>query len=812
MASENENGYVFADFTLDVREHHLLKGKQEKYLRPKTFETLLYLVKRAGRLVKKTELLDQVWADTFVTENTLSQCIKEIRQTLQDDIARPRYVKTIPRVGYKFIAPVTEVHQETKSLPEVEGGPILDEDQVSTSKQFPPTMPGWNRHRQPFSAGRNMIGALLIGLVVVMTVAYFIFKPESVISFAARDWLLVTDFENHTGEQIFASALRTALERELSRSVYVNAVPPARVLDILRLMQRDPVEKIDEQVGREICLRDGGIRAMLSGSIQEIGGRYAIMVKLIEPANGVTVSSFSEQAGNRQEVLPAIRRLAVAVRKKLGESLTSITRTEKGLEHVSTPSLEALKLYSKGWRLKNLFDWEQARYFFEQAIHDDSSFAMSYLGLGFTHLWLGQLAESRANFERAAQWAESVTGREKYFILGSHASYGLGDFQQAIANYQVLVELYPDHYWGHENLSQAYLWAGDFRRCMEHKQVCARIRPYYAINHSDLGVLTLFIEQDVEKAHHEFSRALELNPELPFELPHLSEAFQDWMDGDLDLVESKMQAFLSTRTDKLLPDFRVTSRWLVARFYLFSGKFDQALELLEASLTRALDHPKSNLTPWSRMELALTHWELGHIELFEVSMKTTADQTVGIARVQALGWLGSYFASSGDTLQAQQLIRQFMAEERQMAVGIIQPPLPMELDRAKGAFSALIQGKIALRRGNANQAIKHFKQVIELVPASQMPALTALNPRILLVAYQSLAHAYEQQQKWDAAITAYQAILDLKVLTITVPAASPIWVKALYSISHPLEKKDEIEKANFYREQHASLWPSISGK
>ncbi len=807
MDQENNRCYIFSDFSLEVREHCLKKGGQEIYLRPKAFEILLFMVKRGGRLVKKSELLDEVWKDTFVTENVLSQCIKEIRHALKDDSAQPRFIKTIPRMGFKFIAPVTETVKEISDPHAIEPDRILDDPGMLSSKQEPFSL---QREKRQFFPARKTTGVLLIVLALVFTAAYFILKPNSAVSFAARDWVLVTDFENYTGEDIFATALRTALEHELSRSVYVNVVPPSRVLDALQFMQRDPATTIDEQTGREICLRDGGIRAMLSGSIEEMGGHYVITMKLINPVSDVTITSFSREANSREEVLPAVSHLAVELRKKLGESLDAISMTNRVLEHATTPSLEALQIYSKGVYYLNLFDWERARVFFEQAIQHDSTFAMSYLYLGFAYLWTGQLPESRTAFAKAVQLSENATDREKYFILGSNAAFSLGDFQQAIANYEVLVELYPDDYWGHENLSQIYLWAGDYQRCVEQKQICARIRPYYAINYSDLGVDALFLEQDVTKAHTEFSHALQLNPDIPMELPYLSAAFLDWMNGDLDSARSKMEAFIAKRQHKLLPYFQTTSRWFLARFFLFNGQQDRALQLLQTSAKQAVQLPNSNLTTWNRIELALTFLELGDSTKFERLLRTAPNETLGIARVKALGWLAIYFANSGDTDQAKQFLQQLMAEDRQMPYGIIQPHLPMELDRAKEAFSILIHGKIAFIKGNTGQAIKDFRQVIELVPSAQKPAMTALSPRIRLVAYRSLAHVYEQQQNWDAAIAAYQAILDDKALVITVPAASSIWVKTLYSISYVFGKKGEIEKANFYKKQYGGLWPEKS--
>ena len=97
--------YSFGDFTLEVDGGFLRKGADEVALRPKTFSVLTYLVERHGRLVTKTELIDAIWGDVAVTENSLAQCLLEIRRALADD--SQRMIRTVPRRGYIFVAPVS---------------------------------------------------------------------------------------------------------------------------------------------------------------------------------------------------------------------------------------------------------------------------------------------------------------------------------------------------------------------------------------------------------------------------------------------------------------------------------------------------------------------------------------------------------------------------------------------------------------------------------------------------------------------------------------------------------------------------------
>jgi DNA-binding winged helix-turn-helix (wHTH) protein/tetratricopeptide (TPR) repeat protein len=98
---------VFGPFSLDLRAGRLLRGLQPLRLRPKTFAVLRHLVKRPGALVTKDELLDAVWANTAVTENTLTQSIGELRRVLKDDSTPPRFIETVHHRGFRFVAPIS---------------------------------------------------------------------------------------------------------------------------------------------------------------------------------------------------------------------------------------------------------------------------------------------------------------------------------------------------------------------------------------------------------------------------------------------------------------------------------------------------------------------------------------------------------------------------------------------------------------------------------------------------------------------------------------------------------------------------------
>ncbi|NOT55468.1 MAG: AAA family ATPase, partial [Deltaproteobacteria bacterium] len=106
--------YVFPPFTVDTREGNLRRDAQDIVLRAKTFAVLSHLLDRAGQLVSKDELLEQVWAGTYVAEGALTVCITEIRKALGDDPKQPRFIATVPKRGYRFIAKVVSREENTQ--------------------------------------------------------------------------------------------------------------------------------------------------------------------------------------------------------------------------------------------------------------------------------------------------------------------------------------------------------------------------------------------------------------------------------------------------------------------------------------------------------------------------------------------------------------------------------------------------------------------------------------------------------------------------------------------------------------------------
>ncbi|MEP6767103.1 MAG: hypothetical protein ABJC61_00440, partial [Acidobacteriota bacterium] len=259
--------------------------------------------------------------------------------------------------------------------------------------------------------------------------------------------MLVTSFENRTGRSIFDGTLEAALERELRSSRYLNVVPRKRINDALALMRKSDTETVDAALGREVCLRDGEIRALVTGRIEKLGSKFLLSVNLVDPARGLTVAGVAEEAAGEAEALPAIRRVSDRLRKTLGEALWEMRPEEATLAKVTTRSLKALQLYSQAEPLA-MKKPGAAQELLRQAVAEDPEFAAGHMLLAmaiFNESAPGPVAEEhRTHAESAFRLSEFATDRERYWIRASYYQFTDHQPEKAVAAWEALLALYPD--------------------------------------------------------------------------------------------------------------------------------------------------------------------------------------------------------------------------------------------------------------------------------------------------------------------------------------------------------------------------------
>lgn len=309
------------------------------------------------------------------------------------------------------------------------------------------------------SRGRAPVLAAVCALAIVAMGASGTFwwtaqAPLAGERFHAHDWVLVTDFVNETGEAQFHRTLQHAVADELSNSTHVNVASRERVRDTLRLMARSEDTVVDAAIGREVAVRDGGIRLLIAGRVERLAGKYALTSHIIDPSTGTVLASRTNDARDERAVRGAVRDIASWIRRKLGESPLKVDESLRQLEKVTTPSLRASQLYSDAYDAGGRGRWKESEELVRAALDQDPSFASAHIWLAWSLLNSGRPAEeylpsAQRAFDLAAQTAE----RERYFIRGSYYSMK-GEHESALAAYEALVRLHPDHYWGLNNMQR----------------------------------------------------------------------------------------------------------------------------------------------------------------------------------------------------------------------------------------------------------------------------------------------------------------------------------------------------------------------
>ena len=232
-----------------------------------------------------------------------------------------------------------------------------------------------------------LIPALIVAVVAAGIGFVFLKRGHAL---TEKDSILITDFVNTTADPVFDGTLKKALAVDLGQSPYLNVFPGSEdPPDICSSWAAAPSDRITSDVGREICQRDG-IKAMLNGSIDSVGGQYVITLEATNVASGDSLGRQQAQADRKEDVLNALHGAATKLRSQLGESLSMVQKYDMSLSQATTSSLDALKALSSGRCKHSMGDELGALPDYQRAVEIDPNFAMAYARLGTAYNNLGQ--------------------------------------------------------------------------------------------------------------------------------------------------------------------------------------------------------------------------------------------------------------------------------------------------------------------------------------------------------------------------------------------------------------------------------------
>ena len=336
-------------------------------------------------------------------------------------------------------------------------------------------------------------------LVIGLAVGGWLFHTRKAHALTEKDTIVLSDFDNKTGDAVFDDTLKQGLSVQLEQSPFLNLLSDRKVNETLKLMGRPAGDRLTPEVTHEVCQRTSS-KAMLTGSIAGLGSQYVIGLKAVNCNTGDVLAEAQEQAAGKEAVLKALDAAAVSMRGKLGESLSSVEKYATPVEEATSPSLEALKAFSIAEKMTGVRGFAVARPFFQRAVELDPNFARAYSAIA-------GLYGSAEYARKAYELREKVSERERFHIEGIY--YGtVGDSEKQAQTYELYQQAYPRDYYPHVMLGNISSSLGDWEKALEEFREALRLGPNGAGNYVNLGFAYTALNR-LDEAEEVFKQAEE---------------------------------------------------------------------------------------------------------------------------------------------------------------------------------------------------------------------------------------------------------------------------------------------------------------
>jgi putative peptide modification system cyclase len=349
--------------------------------------------------------------------------------------------------------------------------------------------------------------ALAVELLLVAGLgigAWFVTKPQPAIAFAERDWVVVGDLRNLTGEKVLDDSLSQAFRISLEQSRYVNVLSDMKARDTLARMQRKPGTLLDRAVASEIALRDG-VRAVILPTVSEVGGRVRVSAEVIDPNTQTTVYAESADGAGASSALESIDKVTAALREKLGEALASVEKDSEPLPQVTTRNLDALRAYALGQKSFGRGQYEEAYGFYARATSLDQKFALAYVGQMRARNALNDLAGGAKYLRTAIELRQSLPPRDQMYLEAWVAE--VDQPAKSLEKWRQMASMYPDFFRASANVGYALHARNRFQDGLAYaKQATSPKNEFNTLSWDLVGRLALGLEK-YDEAKQAFLKA-----------------------------------------------------------------------------------------------------------------------------------------------------------------------------------------------------------------------------------------------------------------------------------------------------------------
>jgi tetratricopeptide (TPR) repeat protein len=611
----------------------------------------------------------------------------KLRYALADSADTPLYIETIPKRGYRFIAPLATMGDGPAYREEVPNGArngltFTDSLNIGNRNEGVEPFPGDAEAAGPQSKagagparetsaakapegetripGRRWVLATVV-LVMGGALVIWLWPRHQTKPLTNKDTIVLADFDNKTGDTVFDDTLKQGLSVQLGQSPFLALISERRVNETLKLMG----------------------------------------MKALNCISGDVLAQAQEQVASKEAVLKALDDVAISMRSKLGESLISVEKYDTPLEEATTPSLEALKAYSLGRRTFYAEGETASLPFYKRAVELDPNFAIVYSAMASVYNDLNEFGLMAENQRKAYDLREKVSEREKFLIEGQRYFFVTGELEKAAQVFELWQQTYPRDDVPCRGRGVVLIRLGNWDNASEEMRQALRLEPNNVNNYVDLAASYAALDRlDETEAVLKQAEERKLEGEFLFTFRYLL-AF---LKGDAaQMAKSASAAMGKPGTEGLLLAAEAdTEGWY--------GKLKSAHELTERAMDSAQRNEAKETAAGYQVQAALREVEFGNREQASVDAKA-AVKLAPNRDVRAVAALA--LARAGDTGAAEKL-----AAELDKAF-----PLDTLVQRE---WLPTIRASVALERKDPNQAIELLKaaRTIELgIPSNLAGAL-----------------------------------------------------------------------------------------
>lgn len=769
-------------YRADDVEFYPLQGRvtragRETHLRQKSLRVLAYLIEHRDRIVTKQELLDGIWRNTAVTDGVLTQSIIDIRKALEDDSQRPKFIKNIPRVGYRFIHPVEEIF-----LDGVDSLSVISEEttfvEIEYTETLTPTVPVPVDHdaRSAFPVVSKILSTtrlkvilaltiLVVGVVGIYTgqklLATSKSAPEAVVlaQVPGKKLLVVMPFDDQSNSRELAwmrGGLPDMLITDLARAKHLNVVSRQQLHLLLEGANHQEGSDVRFDEALEVARR-GRAEAFIIGSFAKLDRQIRINAQLYEPQTGRLLAAEQLVVDDQNLILPRLSLLTMKLAAHLGEPRLELDAKTQPAE-VGTTNLEAFRYYSLGLEKAQGYENAEAVSLLKKAIQLDPQFALAYARIGYTYAVTWTLPDqARPYLEKAFELSHRLTDKDRLNIAAWYAMANL-DFDAAARAFREIIKQYPLESEAYLRLAKVLMGERPANEVLEIVQQGLVVDPESKDLYNMLGFSYLGLG-DFEQAVAAHQKYVQLAPKEPNAYDSLGLTYQ-WFGRYEEAIATYKRGL------EVDPEFDIAVFHL-ANSYFQLGRYKEALSLYERYIQLAQ----------SDGERSLGYRAMGLIHLRKGAR----------AAAEALA------AKDSRLLKKPGIVSFLLALKRgdfQAAARIVEGLRPAaDIARGQSGFFRhhyWMLGQMALKRGQQVDALENLREALR--QKSLGWDIDSLED--------CLANAYLELGQFDEAIAEYERILRV----------NPNYPLIHYHLAVTYEHKGERERARAEYERFLEIW------